>query len=81
MVFNGKWFEADFAPGRRNKFNWVCFSCRKSVRRLGGAKHVVCRRCAKPCVDIGCSIRVPPLGKKREWRELQKAFEQWQRAK
>ena len=78
MVFNGRWTEPDFARERRDKYNWVCFTCRKSVRRLGGAKSVVCSRCGNACADIGCKVRVPPLGKKREWQELQKAFERWQ---
>jgi hypothetical protein len=79
MVFNGKWCEADFGRARRDKYNWVCFPCRKSVRRLGGTKRVVCPQCAKLCVDIGCKIQVPPFGKKREWQELQQAFERWQK--
>jgi hypothetical protein len=78
VVFNGKCFEAGFTRARRDKYNWVCFSCRKSVGRLGGAKYVVCSRCAKLCADIGCKMRVPPLGRKREWQGLQKAFEKWQ---
>jgi hypothetical protein len=80
MIFNGKWSETSFARARRDKYNWVCFACRKSARRFGGAKHVACPRCGRACADIGCKIRVPPLGKKRQWQELQKAFEHWQQA-
>jgi DNA-directed RNA polymerase subunit RPC12/RpoP len=51
---------------------WVCFECRKSVRRskFGGAADVACPDCGQCCVNIGYKIAIPAHNARRDWTRL-----------
>lgn len=58
-----------------SKRNWVCFDCRTVVRAEPYARSVVpCATCAKPRVNLGYKIPVPPKAHVQEWERLRAEY-------
>ena len=61
---------------------WVCFDCRKGVRRPAdyspgpaSEPEVTCPDCGKDCVYLGYKIRVPARRDVAAWAELRDSLE------
>ena len=51
--------------------NWVCFKCRRSVRRPAHFRgNVTCPDCAQLCNRLGTKTPVPRKNNDRAWSEL-----------
>ena len=57
--------------------SWVCFDCRKGVRREAdstsrpsGSPPVRCPDCGGPCTNLGYKRRIPKKRDAREWSRL-----------
>jgi uncharacterized Zn finger protein (UPF0148 family) len=54
-----------------SSYTWVCFDCRRSVRRTVPKDGAVsCATCGKSCRYLGTKIRLPAREKTAEWSKL-----------
>ena len=54
-----------------SSWTWVCFDCRRTVRRdVTVGKVVRCPECAEECLSIGYKARVPVRSNKKGWAKL-----------
>ena len=54
---------------RRSRTNYVCFACRRSVKREWQWDAVACPECGKGMVNMGKRFEVPRRGHDHRWRE------------
>jgi DNA-directed RNA polymerase subunit RPC12/RpoP len=53
-----------------SKMNYVCFTCRRSVKQERERELVKCPECARPMVNMGRYFRVPPRHADNQWRKV-----------
>src|SRR4051794_32496169 len=64
-----------------SNYAWVCFSCRRAVRRQGRSSNVRCPNCAQPCECLGSKVPIPPRSKAKAkaWEQLCVRFYRFRR--
>src|SRR5262249_16471970 len=68
------WNAARITATAMSNATWVCFECRKVVRRSTSPKPVVtCPQCRGSCYCLGRKVPVPPHEKVEAWRKLRDA--------
>ena len=56
--------------------NWVCFECRRIVRRMAAIRvQVTCPGCGQLCHNAGTKIRWPLQRRVKAWRRLQTSIQ------
>ncbi len=67
---------------RSRSSNWVCFHCRRSVRRSPWEpQEVRCSSCGRHCEDIGYKLRLPRRHDESGWRKLEKVVSEGRQAR
>lgn len=60
-----------------SKISYVCFRCRKGVRREASAREAPTDPCCPDCgdglVDLGRRIEIPPRRSAQAWKDLHEA--------
>ncbi|MEM6884380.1 MAG: hypothetical protein AAF571_05055 [Verrucomicrobiota bacterium] len=55
-----------------SKRNYVCFTCRTSVRADPYTdRDVICPSCGEHCENLGYKVPIPPKNKIQEWKALE----------
>lgn len=50
---------------------WVCFSCRRAVRRASPeTMSVLSATCGDPCTHLSPTVKIPPKDKPKDWAAL-----------
>mgnify|MGYP005672074821 CR=1 FL=1 len=71
-----------------SKRSWVCFDCRRAVRREATYSYshqevesATCAECERPCEFLGYKIRIPPRSDIRAWESLRADLAQQEAAR
>ena len=64
-----------------NRRSWICFDCRKGVRRETDYSldrieptKVTCPDCGEACLDVGYKLRIPGRRDARAWTALRESL-------